>query len=357
MLDSPKIAAPKVEDHSNGSDSIESHSRNGEGDVRAASDLVTVIEPRPGWKVLDLGELWRYRELFFFLTWRDVKVRYKQTVLGAAWAIIQPVMMMVVFSVFLGRMAKVSSGDFPYPVFVYAGLLPWTFFATAITNAGNSVVGAQSIITKVYFPRLAIPFSSVGACMVDFVLAFGVLIVLMFYYGIPLGWTLLITPLPMLLAVLAASGFGTALAALNVAYRDFRYVIPFLVQLWMFATPSVYMKTIDDRSGADLRNASTDATPVTRAAAEDARVVDAPSLPQESTTSAKRQGEGAVPNWIQNVLVINPMTGVIAFFRACTLGSTLPWTQLGYSAAVIIAVFGIGVFYFRRVEDSFADII
>ncbi len=210
-------------------------------DVYQAALPVTIIVPPRGWHLLNFRELWKSRELLLFLTWRDVMVRYKQTVLGAAWAILQPAMMMVVFTVFLGRLARVDSGDLPYPVFVYAGLLPWTFFATAITNAGNSVVGSAQMVSKIYFPRLFIPMACVAAAVVDFLIAFLLLAGLMLYYGIRPGWGILLVPLVLALAALAAVGVGALLAALNVAYRDFKYTIPFLVQIWMFATPTVYM--------------------------------------------------------------------------------------------------------------------
>ena len=204
--------------------------------------VVTLIRPAQGWQSINFGELWQFRELIFFLTWRDVKVRYKQTLLGAAWAILQPLLMMVIFTIFFGRLAGVPSGGFPYPLFAYAGLLPWTFFSTAIANAGNSVVGSERLITKIYFPRLAVPFAAVGAAVVDFLIAFGLLIVMMVYYQVAPGPGLLLVPAICAVILLAALGVGTLLAALNVAYRDFRYVIPFLVQVWMFATPSVYMQ-------------------------------------------------------------------------------------------------------------------
>lgn len=266
----------------------------------------TLIERRPGWQVLDLGELWRYRELLFFLTWRDVKIRYKQTVLGAAWAVLQPLMMMVVFTIFFGRMAKVSSGGVPYPVFAYAGLLPWTFFATAITSAGNSVIGSEQLITKVYFPRLAIPIAAVGAAVVDFAIAFGLLVALMACYGIVPGAGLLLVPLVFGLILVAALGVGTLLAALNVAYRDFKHVIPFLAQVWMFATPTVYMQ------------------------------------PEESS---------------RLVLLLNPMTALIGAFRAAALGGPIPWVQLGIASTCVVAVLLFGCLYFRKEESSFADII
>jgi lipopolysaccharide transport system permease protein len=249
--------------------------------------------------LIDGGELWRFRELLYFLIWRDVKVRYKQTVLGAAWAILQPAMMMVVFSIFFGGLANVSTGsDIEYPLFVLAGLLPWTFFSTAVGNAGNSVVGSEKLITKIYFPRLMVPWASVGAAIVDFVIAMGLLALLMGYYGRPPSWN-------------PALGMGTLLAALNVAYRDFRYVIPFLLQLWMFATPSVYMSVQSDKLG----------------------------------------------RW-SPLLELNPMTPLIAAFRASVLGhQPIEWLHVTIAGAVSLALLALGCFYFRKVEDRFADII
>jgi lipopolysaccharide transport system permease protein len=270
----------------------------------------TIIRPASGWQLVNISELWRYRELLYFLTWRDVKVRYKQTALGAAWAILQPVMMMIVFTVFFGRLAKVPAGNVPYPLFVFAGLLPWTFFSTAIANAGNSVVGSERLITKIYFPRLAIPLAAVGAALVDFAIAFAVMIVLMLWYHVMPGPRMLVVPALVLLLTCAAVGVGTLLAALNVAYRDFRYVIPFLVQLWMFATPSVYMS-----AGA---------------------------------------GTSTLTHWL---LILNPMTGVISAFRAATLGTPIAWGQLALCTAIIAAACAAGCLYFRKVEDSFADVI
>src|SRR5438309_4052360 len=203
---------------------------------------VTVIERKPGWRVIDLGELWRYRELLFFLTWRDVKVRYKQTALGAAWAVLQPFATMVVFSLFFSQMGGVSTGGVAYPLFVFAGLLPWFFFSNAITSASQSVVGNQNLVTKIYFPRLIIPMGAVGAGLVDLFIAFGMLLGLMVCQGLWPGWGFAWVPLLLLILVVAALGVGTLLAALTVAYRDFRFVVPFLVQLWMFATPSIYMQ-------------------------------------------------------------------------------------------------------------------
>ena len=321
-------------------------------DVSEDSDI-TVITPPRGWHLLNLRELWKSRELLLFLTWRDVAVRYKQTVLGAAWAILQPAMMMVVFTIFLGRLARIDSGDIPYPVFVYAGLLPWTFFATAISNAGNSVVGSAQMVSKIYFPRLLIPLASVAAAVVDFLIAFLLLAGLMFYYRIVPGWGILLLPLLLGLAALAAVGVGVLLAALNVAYRDFKYTIPFLVQIWMFATPTVYMNV----DAADHH-----ASPQTRAT--QAAPSSTQRLPKNLPSPSTSTGEGVdvgdragVPLAVKTLLRLNPMTGLIAFFRASTLGGPLPWPQLGYSSAVIAVLLLIGIAYFRRVESSFADII
>lgn len=280
-----------------------------------AEPPVSVLRPPRGWQLINFKELWQFRDLLYFLTWRDVKIRYKQTVLGAAWAVLQPALMMVVFTVFFGRLAQINTGDVPYPLFVFAGLLPWTFFATAMANGGNSVVGSERLITKIYFPRLAIPFAAIGASVVDFLVAFGLMICLMFAYGVWPTWTWALVPLIFVLFLFAAAGMGTLLAALNVAYRDFRYVIPFMVQLWMFATPSIYM--------------------------------DLTALDPEKFSSGL----------VQALLYANPMTGLIAVFRACLLGTPIPWDMLAYAAPMCVLVFFVGCFYFRKVEDTFADVI
>lgn len=273
------------------------------------ADLVTVIQARPGWQVVDFAEIWRFRELLFFLIWRDVKVRYKQTVLGAAWAILQPFAQMVVLSIFFGRMVDMPTGGIPYPLFAFAGLLPWTFFSNAVASSANSVVGNQNLITKVYFPRLFVPASAIGVGLVDFCIAFGMLFVLMLYYGVTPGLTILLTPLFMLGLTAAAFGIGTFLSALTVAYRDFRYVVPFMVQLWMFATPCVFM---------------------------DASAVG--------------------PRW-QAILPLNPAYGMILNFRQAALGRPLDTYSLAVSLLVGVAMIFVGCLYFRRVEKTFADII
>ncbi len=301
--------------------------------------IVTLIRPAQGWQLINFGELWQFRELIYFLTWRDVKVRYKQTLLGAAWAILQPLLMMVVFTIFFGRMAGVSSGGVDYPLFAYAGLLPWTFFATAIASAGNSVVGSERLITKIYFPRLAVPFAAVGAAIVDFLIAFGLLIAMMVYYRVAPGWGLLLVPPIFGAILLAALGVGTLLAALNVAYRDFRYVIPFLVQVWMFATPSIYMHVADEPAVVASRGAS------------------APAAPTGPRADVGKAGKRPLSPAVRAALALNPMTGLIGTFRAAVLGGPIPWGKLAASSGCALVAFFVGCFYFRRVEDSFADII
>jgi lipopolysaccharide transport system permease protein len=267
-----------------------------------------LIRPAIGWQLINVGELWRSRELLYFLTWRDIKIRYKQTVLGSAWAVLQPALMMVVFTIFFSHMANVPAGELPYPVFVYAGLLPWTFFATAVSNASSSVVGSERLITKIYFPRLTIPFAAVAAAVVDFLVASGLLLLLMLGSGLSPGAGLLAAPLIFAIVALMAAGVGTLLAGLNVAYRDFRYVVPFLMQLWMFATPTVYMEP-----GAGGR--------------------------------------------FSGLLAANPMVAPVAAFRSALLGGPIPWGSLALSAASAAVLFVGGCLYFRKVEDSFADVI
>jgi lipopolysaccharide transport system permease protein len=271
---------------------------------------VTVIEPKPGWRLLDFRELWRYRELLLFVVWRDLKVRYKQTVLGAAWAILQPVATVAVLSLVLGRVANQLAGEEHYPLFLLAGLLPWTFFANAISTAALSVVSSQNLVTKVYFPRLIIPMGTIGAALVDFAVAFATLGVFMLYYGVAPTWSFLLVPLLVLGLTIAAFGIGTLLAALTVAYRDFRHIVPFMVQLWMFATPSVFMRP--DLFGSTL--------------------------------------------W-KIVLPLNPAYGLIAAFRSATLGRPIDPVSLTISSVVSLGLLALGCLYFRRVERSFADII
>ncbi len=271
-------------------------------------EQINVIEPQKGWRTLNLRELWAYRELLAVLTQRDIRVRYKQTVLGVAWAVIQPLLTMILFSFVFGRLAKIPSDGLPYPIFVYAGLLPWTFFANALSTSGNSLVGQQHLISKVYFPRLIIPLSSVGTGLIDFAVSAAILLILMVHFGI--GWSinLLAVPLLILAVIFIALGVGTLLSALTVSYRDFRYVVPFVVQFWMYATPVVYPASL---------------------------------FPEKW-------------RWF---LFLNPMAGLIEGFRSAFLAQPFNWVGISISMAVAASVFVFGVFYFEKMERRFADII
>lgn len=269
---------------------------------------VMVIEPRRGWATIDWRELLHYRDLLYFLVLRDIKVRYKQTVLGALWAVIQPTMYMLVFSLFFGRLAGMPSDGLPYPIFLYAGLLPWTLFASSVGQSANSVIGSSSLITKVYFPRLIIPMASVGSALVDFAVASSVLIGLMVYYGIAPGPDVLLLPLLIAATVVTALGVGLLIAALNVAYRDFRYVVPFMIQLWLFLTPVIYPVSL------------------------------------------------VPPRW-QWLLMLNPMTGLIGSYRAAVLGRPMPWEDLAAALVLGVVAFIVGALYFRATERTFADIV
>lgn len=282
--------------------------RTAPGD-RSAAPAVTLIRRSPGLALPDLRELWAYRELLYFLVWRDVKVRYKQTALGASWAIIQPFATMVVFSLFFGRLAGVPSDGLPYPVFAYAALVPWTFFANGVTLSTQSLVGSQNLIRKVYFPRLAIPIAAVLSGLVDFVLAFGILLLMLLYFGIVPGpQALLLVPL-LLLATITSLGVGFWLSALNVKYRDIGYITPFLVQFWLFATPIAYPSSL--------------------------------------------LGEP----W-RTLYGLNPMAGVVEGFRWALLGtSSAPGGLVFVSALASLLLLVSGAFYFRHMERTFADFV
>ncbi|HSQ58092.1 MAG TPA: ABC transporter permease, partial [Gemmata sp.] len=218
------------------------HSAKVEAPASSSEPLpVTVIEPRSGWALIDLRDLWRFRELLFFLAWRDVKIRYKQTVLGVAWAVVQPLATMAVFALFLGRAARMNTGIEHYSLFVFAGMVAWTFFSNTISTAGMSVVANERLVTKVYFPRIIIPLSTIGVGLFDLVIASGLLAVMAALYGVAPGWTVLLLPVVVLFLAISAAGIGILLSALIVAQRDFKYVLTFGVQLWMFATPCLYM--------------------------------------------------------------------------------------------------------------------
>jgi len=269
----------------------------------------TIIEPSRGWRQVNLKELWRYRELVYFLIWRDVKVRYKQTLLGAAWAIIQPLMTMVVFSIFFGTLAKIPTDGIPYPIFSYTALLPWQLFETGITKSGGSLVSGRGLLTKVYFPRLAIPLAPVFAALVDFLLAFVVLIAMMAYYGYPPTAAIWTLPLFLLLAMVTALGAGFWLSAMNVWYRDIGYVIPFISRLWFYLTPITYAASI-------------------------------------------------VPEKFRMLYALNPMVGVVEGFRWAMLGhGQAPSAQILISVFISLLMMVSGAYYFRRMERTFADVV
>jgi lipopolysaccharide transport system permease protein len=266
------------------------------------------IAPSHGWVPIRLAELWQYRELLYFLSWRDVKTRYKQTALGVAWAIIQPFCTMIVFSLFFGRLANIPSDAIPYPIFAYAALVPWNFFANGLTQASTSLVLGSTIITKVYFPRLAMPIAAVLSGIVDFVLAFVVLLGMMLYYGLLPSPKVVLLPFFLVLALITSLGASLWLSALYVQYRDIRQVVPFLVQLWLFSTPVAYPS----------------------------------SLLSEP--------------W-RTVYGLNPMVGVVEGFRWVLLGTPAPGPMLLVSCLVALAVLVAGAFYFRRMEKTFADVV
>ncbi len=272
-----------------------------------------IIQPQKGLAALNLRDLWTFRELIYFLTWRDIKVRYKQTLLGAGWAILQPLLQMLVFNVLFGNLAGLSTGDIPRPIFTYAALLPWNLFSTAISDAGRSLVSSRNMITKVYFPRLIVPLSSILSGVVDFAIAFVILIGMMVYYGIaPTSaiWTL---PLYLLLALTTALGMGLWLSALNVHYRDVRYLIPFLTQFWMLATPIAYLSS---------------------------EVFE------------------WLPEHLEWLYALNPMVAVIDGFRYALLSTDpLPSNFLWISVSVALAMLVSGLFYFRSMERTFADTV
>jgi len=272
-----------------------------------------VIEPLRGLAALRLRDVWEYRELLYFLVWRDVKVRYKQTILGVLWVVLQPLVSMAIFTVLFGILLKVPSGDVPYPVFAFAGLLPWQYFAEALRRSSASVVNQAHLITKVYFPRLVIPLSGVFSSLVDFAISFVVLIGVMVLYRVAPTWAVFLLPLFILLAMVTALGFGMWLSALNVRYRDVNYLVPFLIQIWMYATPVVY-------------------------------------------------GTSLVPERYRFLLSLNPMTGVVQGFRWALLGQSLEEAEFSLplflvSIGISLVVFLTGLYFFRTTERTFADIV
>jgi lipopolysaccharide transport system permease protein len=275
---------------------------------RLPEEPVVVIAPSKGWQPLDWKALWAYRELLYFLAWRDVMIRYKQTMLGVAWAVLQPLMTMLIFTLFFGRLAKVPSDGIPYPLFAYAGLLPWTFFANAVTASSNSLVGSANLISKVYFPRIIVPGAATCAGLVDFAIAFAMLGGLMIWYRVPLTpGALLLIPLTLLTTLLALA-VGMWMSCLNVKYRDIRHALPFVIQLWMFASPIIYPASL-------------------------------------------------VPAKWRWLLSLNPMTGLIEGYRSSLFRQPVQWGSLGIATVVLLAMLAYATYSFRRMESEFADII
>lgn len=269
---------------------------------------LVVIEPTRSWVAIDLRDLWAYRELLYFLMWRDVKVRYKQTLLGVVWVILQPLLTTLIFTIFLGKLARVPSDGIPYPLFVYAAMLPWTFFASAVTSCSSSLVGNANLITKIYFPRLLMPAAAVAARILDFGIAFIILIGLMLYYRVAVSWMLLLLPLLVALIVLLALGFGIWVAALNVKYRDVGVMLPVGLQLWMFLSPVVYPSSI-------------------------------------------------VPGRYLWLYQLNPLVGILDGFRASLLGREINWPALALSTVFTFALLIYSAYAFRRMEKTFADVV
>jgi len=273
------------------------------------AEPLVVIEPTTSRLTVNFKELWAYRELFYFLVWRDIKVRYKQTLLGVAWVVAQPLFTTVIFTLFFGILARVPSEGVPYPVFAFAGLLPWTFFSTAVTQSGNSLISNSNLITKVYFPRIIIPAAAIGGGLLDFAISFVVLVGLMLYYQVAPTWGLLLLPFLVLLVTLFAFAMGTWLSALNVKYRDVRHLLPFLLQMWMFASPVIYPPTF-------------------------------------------------VPERWRWLIILNPLTGIINGFRAAIFPQKqFNWPGLGVSCAITLFFLVYALYTFRRMEKNFADIV
>lgn len=267
---------------------------------------MTVISAGDGWRLLPLGDVWRYRELLYFFVWRDIKVQYKQTVLGAAWAVWNPVLNMIIFSVLFGYFMNVPS-EGPYPIFVYAALLPWNFFSSAVTQSSLSLVNQTHLVTKIYFPRVLLPLTGVGTSLVNVVPAFGVYLLLMFWYGHVPGWTVLLFPILIAMTGVTALSVGLIFSSATLTYRDFRHLIPSVVQAWMYLSPVIYATTL-------------------------------------------------VPERFRWLLMLNPMTGLISAFRSALLGQPMDWTALGVSVLLSLTLLVVGLLAFHRTERRFADV-
>lgn len=269
---------------------------------------ITVIKPQDGLRSLDLAEIWRYRELLTALAGRDIKVRYKQTVLGVAWAVIQPLTTMLIFTLIFGRLAKIPSDGFPYPVFVFSGLLAWNFFSAAVSSGGTSLLSAGGMISKVYFPRILLPLASIGVSIVDFLVAVLILLCLMFYYSVPVTMNIFLLPLFFTGLAITATGLSAWLSAVTVVYRDFRYVIPFVLQIWMYVTPVIYPMSF-------------------------------------------------IPEKWQWIVYLNPVLGWVEGIKSSFLGGPVDWGMVGISSVLTVGILVVGVRYFEKAEQRFADVI
>jgi lipopolysaccharide transport system permease protein len=277
-------------------------------DEPADDALEIVLQPRPGWVAIDWRELIRCRELLFFLIWRDIKVRYKQTVLGVAWAVLQPLLTMIIFTVIFGRFARMPSDGFPYPVFVFAGLVPWTFFANGVTQGGQCLVNQQQLLTKIYFPRLFVPTAAIGAYVVDLAISFGLYGLILAYYRVLPSPNIVFLPIVVALTFVATLGIGYGLAALTVLYRDFRYVVPFMVQILLYMSPVIYPVSL-------------------------------------------------LKSWrYQMIMALNPMCGIIDASRSVILGTPWHWHVVAVSTCSALVLFALGLSYFRKTERLFADV-
>ena len=296
-------------------ENAEKRSKDKDSDARASATALilpekplVIIRPGRGWIPVDFGDLWRYRDLIYILIMRDIRVRYKQTLLGAGWAVLQPLLTMLIFTLFFGKLAGIASDGIPYPLFAYAGLLPWTFFSNAMTNSGNSLIGNSNLISKVYFPRMIIPIASVASGLLDFAIAFILLFALLIWYAVPFTASLLMLPVLVVMTTLLAAGLGMWMSALNVKYRDIRYALPFLIQLGLFATPIIYPSSL-------------------------------------------------VPEKWRWILTLNPLAGQIEAYRSAFFARPFDWPALGISAAITLGILIYAAYSFKQMERSFADVI
>ncbi len=313
-------------------------------------EIITVISPAVGWKFVDFRELWDYRGLIFNFIWRDIKVRYKHTFLGVGWAVLQPFMMMIVFTAYFSSIKIGGSSTVPYALFVYSGIVAWFFFSAATVATGNSIVQSEHLITKIYFPRMVSTVASAGVSVVDFLIAFVVFLGLLVWYvyrgaeNVSFGWSLLLVPLALAMFAYAALSMGILLAALNVTYRDFRLVIPFALQMWFFTTPVIFLEP----PGPVVQTGEAHPFTVQTANGPTSGKLWLENVHQEQTRARNRH---------EFLLYANPLYSMIMAFRATVLGGPVPWLALSLSMAFFTVIFIVGSLYFHRVEDRFADII